>query len=103
MIDNPPSPSTAGEGELADNAGHNANPTHNIIERSRSWSGMWAVAIGDVAIAAAASWGVYTTGDAPTTAAILTSAFTAMGTMTTAYFSIRSMSNTAQHYGGNRQ
>jgi hypothetical protein len=30
--------------------------------------------------------------------AILTSAFTAIGTMTTAYFGIKSMSNTAQSY-----
>jgi hypothetical protein len=31
------------------------------------------------------------------TVSILTSAFTAIGTMTTAYFGIRAVSNTAQH------
>jgi hypothetical protein len=32
------------------------------------------------------------------TVSILTSAFTAIGTMTTAYFGIRAVSNTAQHW-----
>ena len=63
---------------------------------------MWVVAAGDVAIVVAAVWGVVKTagGTASTSSlvAILTSAFTAIGTMTTAYFGIKSSANTAQHY-----
>jgi hypothetical protein len=54
---------------------------------------------GDVAIAAAATYGVVRSGtgqNATQIVAILTSAFTAIGTMTTAYFGIRAASNTAQ-------
>jgi hypothetical protein len=58
------------------------------------------VAAGDVAIAIAAIWGVVKTSGSTNspTIAILTSAFTAIGTMTTAYFGIKSMSNTAQSF-----
>jgi hypothetical protein len=66
---------------------------------------------GDVAIAAAAVYGVLRSGsgqNATQIVAILTSAFTAIGTMTTAYFGIRAASNTAQaavseSYGGPSQ
>jgi hypothetical protein len=54
---------------------------------------------GDVAIASAAIYGVIRSGtgqNATQIVAILTSAFTAIGTMTTAYFGIRAASNTAQ-------
>lgn len=74
------------------------NATKNSVERSRAWSGLWAVAVGDAAIAIAAAYGVYTTGSGPVISAILTSAFTAIATMTTAYFGIKSISNTAQSY-----
>jgi hypothetical protein len=50
------------------------------------------------------SGGIVKTGQAGTAraseVAILTSAFTAFGTMTTAYFGIKSMSNTAQSLSG---
>ena len=63
---------------------------------------MWVVAAGDVAIVVAAVWGVIkaagTTTSTANIVAILTSAFTAIGTMTTAYFGIKSSANTAQHY-----
>ena len=78
------------------------NPSDNVVQRTRAWTGLWVVIGGDVAIAVAAIWGVVkTAGTAATnspTIAILTSAFTAIGTMTTAYFGIKSMSNTAQSY-----
>ena len=77
------------------------NPSDNAVQRTRAWTGLWVVAAGDVAIAVAAIWGVVKTSGSATnspTIAILTSAFTAIGTMTTAYFGIKSMSNTAQSF-----
>jgi hypothetical protein len=63
---------------------------------------MWVVVGGDVAIALAAIWGAIkissTAASSSTLVAILTSAFTAIGTMTTAYFGIRSTANTAQRF-----
>jgi hypothetical protein len=57
---------------------------------------------GDVAIALAAIWGVIKVSGSASSGsslvAILTSAFTAIGTMTTAYFGIKSAANTAQSY-----
>jgi hypothetical protein len=78
------------------------NPSDNVVQRTRAWTGLWVVIGGDVAIAVAAVWGVVKIGGTAATnsptVAILTSAFTAIGTMTTAYFGIKSMSNTAQSY-----
>lgn len=79
-----------------------ANPTEQVVERTRAWTGMWVVVGGDVAIAVAAILGVVkfssTTASSSALVAILTSAFTAIGTMTTAYFGIRSSANTAQRF-----
>jgi hypothetical protein len=75
------------------------NPTENAVQRTRSFTGLWVVVAGDVAIASAAIYGVIRSGtgqNATQIVAILTSAFTAVGTMTTAYFGIRAVSNTAQ-------
>ena len=76
------------------------NPSGNVVERTRAWTGMWVVAAGDVTIVLAAIWGVIKISGSGTSGstivAILTSAFTAIGTMTTAYFGIRSTANTAQ-------
>lgn len=77
------------------------NPSDNTVQRTRAWTGMWVVIGGDVAIAAAAGFGVWKTAGSANTApmiAILTSAFTAISTMTTAYFGIKTMSNTAQSF-----
>jgi len=78
------------------------NPSDNVVQRTRAWTGLWVVVGGDTAIAVAAILGVVKTAGTSTTnsptVAILTSAFTAIGTMTTAYFGIKSMSNTAQSY-----
>jgi hypothetical protein len=63
---------------------------------------MWVVVGGDVAIAVAAILGAVKVSSSATSSstlvAILTSAFTAIGTMTTAYFGIRSTANTAQRF-----
>jgi hypothetical protein len=75
------------------------NPTENAVQRTRAFTGLWVVVAGDVAIASAAIYGVIRSGTAQNATqivAILTSAFTAVGTMTTAYFGIRAASNTAQ-------
>jgi hypothetical protein len=74
------------------------------VERYRAITGLLAVVAGDVAIAVAAILGIVyaARGSAATAqiAAILSSGFTAVGTMTTAYFGIKSMSNTAKNLAG---
>jgi hypothetical protein len=80
------------------------NPSDNGVQRTRAWTGLWVVVGGDVAIAAAAIFAVWKVGSSSGSSyltsmvAILTSAFTAIGTMTTAYFGIKTMSNTAQSF-----
>lgn len=73
-----------------------------VVQRTRAWTGLWVVVAGDAAItlgalvallrlslgADAASGSVFVS--------ILTSAFTAVGTMTTAYLGIRAVANTAE-------
>jgi hypothetical protein len=72
------------------------------VDATRAWTGLWVVVAGDVAIAVGAILGVLKvlsvgSGTGATIAvSILTSAFTAVGTMTTAYFGIRASSNTAE-------
>jgi hypothetical protein len=78
------------------------------VEKVRAWTGLTAVIAGDVAIAVAAILGItHFATSAPANAqilpqivAILSSAFTAIGTMTTAYFGIKSMANTATNLAG---
>src|SRR5215207_5469912 len=74
--------------------------TSDTVERTRTWAGVSVVVAGDVAIAAASAFMVFKfSGDAADVTqvvAVLTSAFTAIGTMTTAFFGIRAVSNTAQ-------
>lgn len=81
------------------------NPNANSVQRTRAWTGLWVVVGGDVAIAGAAIFTVFTvwksghtSGNITPIVAVLTSAFTAIGTMTTAYFGIKTMSNTAQSF-----
>lgn len=70
------------------------------VESTRAWAGFGAVLVGDVVIAVAAIFGVLALkGNAPSTdsiVAILSSAFTAIGTLTTAYFGIKATANTAK-------
>ncbi len=74
----------------------NGGPTANEVQRTRAWTGLWVVVIGDVAIALAAILGVVKASGNANTVSVLSSAFTAIGTMTTAYFGIRASSNTAE-------
>ena len=74
------------------------------VEKVRAWAGLIAVVAGDTAIALAAILGIThfaASGTSsqvlPQIVAILSGAFTAIGTMTTAYFGIKAMSNTAKN------
>lgn len=75
-------------------------PTDDEVQKVRAWTGLLVVAVGDVVIVIAAIVGiahVSTNGThASSIVAILSSGFTAVATMTTAYFGIRAASNTAQ-------
>jgi hypothetical protein len=68
------------------------------LQKLRSWTGLLVVIGGDVTIAVAAIVGVRLASGKGSEAlvAILTSAFTAISSMTSAYFGIRAASNTAQ-------
>ncbi|MFF7199726.1 hypothetical protein [Streptomyces sp. NPDC008141] len=68
------------------------------IQQIRAWAGLLVVGLGDLAISAAAIWGV-THVDGSEAVAVLTSAFTAISAMTTAYFGIRAATNAAQSGG----
>jgi hypothetical protein len=92
--------------------------TDNDVQFTRSWTGLWVVVAGDVVIALAAiiavvlisrhssampavirPGGSASSGlDTSAMVSILSSAFTAIGTMTTAYFGIRAATNTAQSH-----
>lgn len=69
------------------------------LERTRARTGLAAVIVGDAVICAAAILGVFEVGSSTTrgstVVAILTAAFTAVGTLTTAYFGIKAIANTA--------
>ncbi|MFI5972889.1 hypothetical protein [Streptomyces sp. NPDC051452] len=65
------------------------------LQTTRAWAGFLVILLGDVTITVAAIWGV-TSADKTQAVAILTSAFTAVSAMTTAYFGIRAATNTAQ-------
>jgi hypothetical protein len=84
--------------QRADRGAHDGSDD-TAVQRTRAWTGLGVVVFGDVAIAVAAVFGVVKAGggtNAAQVVSILTSAFTAIGTMTTAYFGIRAASNTAQ-------
>jgi hypothetical protein len=72
------------------------------VEKTRAVTGLLAVIAGDVAIAIAAILGIiYVSRGASASstqiAAILSGGFTAIGTMTTAYFGIKSIANAASN------
>lgn len=75
--------------------------SNNDVEMRRASMGLVAVVASDLAIAAAAILGVIIIrhDSASTTAvvSILSSAFTAVGTLTTAYFGIKASANTAKN------
>ena len=72
------------------------------VERARAWTGLLAVVTGDLVIMSATALALVllrhskTADLAPPYTAVLTSAFTTIGTLTTAYFGIRAIQNTAQ-------
>ena len=76
------------------------------VEKVRAWAGLIAVVAGDLAIALAAILGIthFTSSGSsqavPQIVAILSGAFTAISTMTTAYFGIKAISNTAKNLAG---
>jgi arginine exporter protein ArgO len=83
------------------NVAHEHAPVNDDgVQKVRAWTGLLVVAVGDVAIVIAAIVGIAHVSNGSTHAssivAILSSGFTAVGTMTTAYFGIRAASNTAQ-------
>jgi hypothetical protein len=83
----------------------NADLSENDVQRTRAWTGLWVVLGSDAFIIAAAIVGIKVIGKAgtPSIVGVLTSAFTAIGTLTTAYFGIRTMSNIAQSFNGPRK
>jgi hypothetical protein len=90
----------------ADKPGENGSPkpspSEEDVDRTRAWTGLFVVVGGDVAIVVAAVVAVIkfagSTANANNAviASILSSAFAAIGTMTTAFFGIRESANTAQ-------
>ncbi|MEH0419912.1 hypothetical protein [Streptomyces sp. B21-083] len=77
--------------------GAKAEQGHDGLEKSRALYGLLAVVISNVAIAGVAIFGVWRLhGDSAVIVGVLTSAFTAVSTMTTAYLSIKAVSNTAK-------
>jgi hypothetical protein len=66
------------------------------VQQTRSRNGLLAVLASDAAIAVAAIVAVIITGDEQLMGAVLTGAITAISTLTTAYFGIRAVTNTAQ-------
>jgi hypothetical protein len=76
------------------------NVSGNDVQRTRAWTGLYVVVGGDIVIGFGAIVAVVRmandSGRQAAMVSVLTSAFTAIATMTTAYFGIRSMSNTAQ-------
>ncbi|MGW3287578.1 hypothetical protein ACWDR3_23390 [Streptomyces sp. NPDC001002] len=69
------------------------------LERDRARFGLMAVVFSNLAIAGVALFGVWRLdGDKAVMVGVLTSAFTAVSSMTTAYLGIKAVSNTAQSF-----
>jgi predicted TIM-barrel enzyme len=94
---------TAEDAEVAKSTSDN----QAAVEMRRAATGLYAVLASDVAIAVAAILGVIIirNDSASSTAvvSILSSAFTAVGTLTTAYFGIKASANTAKNSIANQQ
>ena len=70
---------------------------HDALEGSRALYGLLAVVVSSIAISGVAIFGVWRLhGDSAVIVGVLTAAFTAVSTMTTAYLSIKAVSNTAK-------
>jgi hypothetical protein len=74
------------------------------VQQTRAWAGALVVFIGAGAITGVTLWGFTKaiSKDITPIVAILSSAFTAIATMITAYFGIRAVTNTAQSAVGNQ-
>ena len=69
----------------------------DVLERSRALYGLLAVVVSNLAIAGVAIFGVWRLGgDKSVIVGVLTAAFTAVSSMTTAYLGIKAVSNTAK-------
>ncbi len=94
-----PPPAVQPQGN-AGGSGASTKPDDSGVQKVRAWTGLLVVVVGDIVIALAAIIAVTRVSGTGTNSSlvvsIVSSAFTAIGTMTTAYFGIRSMSNTAQ-------
>ena len=67
------------------------------LEKNRARYGLMAVVVSNLAIAAVAVFGVWQlNGDTSVTVGVLTAAFTAVSSTTTAYLGIKAVSNTAK-------
>lgn len=91
-----PDSATPSEGALSKDVSEEA------VDKTRAWTGLYVVVGGDIAIAVAAVVALFkfagtsTNSSSAVLPAILSSAFAAISTMTTAYFGIRESSSTAQ-------
>ncbi len=77
------------------------SPSEEDVDKTRAWTGLFVVVGGDVAIAVAAVFALIkfagsANANSAVIASVLSSAFAAIGTMTTAYFGIRESASTAQ-------
>ncbi|MEU4878130.1 hypothetical protein [Streptomyces sp. NPDC021608] len=71
---------------------------NQLTQRVKSITGLMAVLAGDAAIAGSALWGVHKTGgtkEPQWAVSILTASFTAIVSITTAYFGIKAVTNMA--------
>jgi hypothetical protein len=103
----PPVSKAAGDQDPGDEAAQVAAGLDTRVEQTRAITGLMAVLLSDAAIAIAAIVGIVfvakstgghasgQTSFAPQIVAILSSAFTAVGTLTTAYFGIKGIANVA--------
>lgn len=79
-----------------------AGISEEAVDKTRAWTGLFVVVGGDVAIAVAVVFalskfvGSTSNANSAVLASIMSTAFAAISTMTTAYFGIRASSNTAQ-------
>ncbi|WP_328418416.1 hypothetical protein OG470_32450 [Micromonospora sp. NBC_00389] len=92
-------PSTSPGDQPEEVAQRNLAETSDGVQRARAITGLLVVVMGDAVIAAAAIVGLVVLDSSSANGqavAILTSAFTAIGSITTAYFGIRAATNTAQ-------
>ncbi|WP_229703147.1 hypothetical protein [Streptomyces albiflavescens] len=89
--------SEAGAGAVAPAAGESKVTGELKLERDRALFGLIAVGLSNVVIAAIAGVAVWQlNGDKSVALGVISAAFTAVSTMTTAYLGIKAVSNTAK-------